>query len=379
MYPLGKSSSTPPLSLVLGVGADGADEDITNVGSLALNRGLTAAGDSEVENLNVGEDLTVEGDGEIVDLNVSGDLAVAGTTGVEDLNVGGDLSVVGAFGVEDLNVDGALTVAGDGAVENLTVASYLTTPRLNITKGSELTIAAGVITVTGSFHEVDTESDAAEDDLLTINGGSNGDFLILRPANDARRVRLRSSGNILVDDGTYLESSILGTFLVFDGTLNAWLVLAPSAGGQVLAYRLGHKFRLGSEESPTLGTATAGGGVLVGSLTLTEGFAYNVSVSIHGKQETTNHAFTYLGRATVFRSVGGNALLVEGSDIEVQKLLFNTSTGADQDASAIEVAFDTTATAVRITVTNNDVSNDLAMTVAGIAIGAHRYALEPNP
>lgn len=340
MYPLGKSSPTPPLSLVLGEGADGADEDITNVGSLALNR-----------DLDVGGGLTVAGDSEVVDLNVSA----------------------------DLDVGGGLTVAGDGAVENLAVASNLTTTRLNLTKGSELTIAVGVVTVTGSFHEVDTESDAAEDDLVTINGGSNGDFLILRPANAARRVRLRSSGNILVDDGTYLESNILGTFLVFDGALNAWLVLAPSAGGQVLAYRLGHKFRLGPEESPTLGTAAAGGGTLVGSLTLTEGFAYNVSVSIHGKQETTNHAFTYLGRATVFRSVGGNALLAEGSDIEVQKLLFSTSTGAEQDSSAIEVTIDTTTTSVRVTVTNNDGSNDLAMTVAGIAIGAHRYALEPNP
>ncbi|MFA5386023.1 MAG: hypothetical protein WC364_15440, partial [Eubacteriales bacterium] len=50
---------------------------------------------------------------------------------------------------------------------------------LNYTDPTELTINAGAITVTQSFHTVDTESDAPIDDLVTINGGSIGDTLTL--------------------------------------------------------------------------------------------------------------------------------------------------------------------------------------------------------
>jgi hypothetical protein len=61
----------------------------------------------------------------------------------------------------------------------------------------ELTIATGVITVTGSRHTVDTEGDAATDNLDTINGGADGDILILSSAASARNVVLKDgSGNL---------------------------------------------------------------------------------------------------------------------------------------------------------------------------------------
>lgn len=59
---------------------------------------------------------------------------------------------------------------------------------------SELTIATGVITVTGSLHTVDTESDGATDDLDTINGGVAGQILVLMAENGAR--------DVVVKDGT---------------------------------------------------------------------------------------------------------------------------------------------------------------------------------
>lgn len=59
------------------------------------------------------------------------------------------------------------------------------------------TISAGVITVTSSYTEVDTEASAATDDLDTINGGNVGDILILEAANDARTVVVKhGTGNI---------------------------------------------------------------------------------------------------------------------------------------------------------------------------------------
>lgn len=59
---------------------------------------------------------------------------------------------------------------------------------------STLTIASGVITITKSHHRVDTESAAATDDLDTINGGVDGDILILESLNDARTIVVRHNG-----------------------------------------------------------------------------------------------------------------------------------------------------------------------------------------
>ena len=68
--------------------------------------------------------------------------------------------------------------------------------RINLTDPTELTIAAGVITVTQGYHTVDTQGDAPSDDLDTINGGTIGDLLVLSGANDAREVQLTDAGNI---------------------------------------------------------------------------------------------------------------------------------------------------------------------------------------
>jgi len=58
-----------------------------------------------------------------------------------------------------------------------------------------LTIASGVITVTGpGFYEIDTEGAAASDALDTISGGSEGDVVILKSKADAR--------NVVITDGT---------------------------------------------------------------------------------------------------------------------------------------------------------------------------------
>ncbi|MBL8162449.1 MAG: hypothetical protein JNJ61_10725 [Anaerolineae bacterium] len=68
---------------------------------------------------------------------------------------------------------------------------------VNLGATSEVTIASGAITVTGSNHRVDTEGNAATDDLDTINGGSEGRVVWLRLENAARTVRLRHNvGNI---------------------------------------------------------------------------------------------------------------------------------------------------------------------------------------
>lgn len=68
---------------------------------------------------------------------------------------------------------------------------------LSFGEPTELTISSGAITVTGSLHYVDTQSDAATDDLDTINGGDDGDILILQSAASARDVVVKNgTGNI---------------------------------------------------------------------------------------------------------------------------------------------------------------------------------------
>jgi len=62
-------------------------------------------------------------------------------------------------------------------------------PMLGLGNGGEVTISSGAITVTHSFHYVDTEGDGISDDLVTINGSvSTGQLLVLRAMNDARTV-----------------------------------------------------------------------------------------------------------------------------------------------------------------------------------------------
>lgn len=109
------------------------------------------------------------------------------------------------------------------------------TGKIRFPDDGELTIASGVITVTGVYHTVDTEGDAATDDLVTINGGSDGQILILRTENDARNVVLKSTGNIdLVADVT-LSSADSPIELIYDGALSKWLQRAATAAQGALA------------------------------------------------------------------------------------------------------------------------------------------------
>ncbi len=94
---------------------------------------------------------------------------------------------------------------------------------------SELTIASGVITVTTSAHTVDTEADAASDDLDSISGGTTGQILVLRAANGGRTVNLidglplRLSGDCALDNA---EDTIT---LICQGS--TWYEIARSNNG----------------------------------------------------------------------------------------------------------------------------------------------------
>lgn len=68
-------------------------------------------------------------------------------------------------------------------------------------------IASDTITITRSYHFVDTEGGAATDNLSTINGGETGNILILRTTNSARDVTLKDgTGNLLLAGDCVLDN-----------------------------------------------------------------------------------------------------------------------------------------------------------------------------
>jgi len=81
--------------------------------------------------------------------------------------------------------------------DNVFVDNQFDHTREIIKSSGEVTIATGVVTIIGSRHTIDTEADAATDDLDTINGGLDGMRLQLRAADSTRTVIVKDgTGNI---------------------------------------------------------------------------------------------------------------------------------------------------------------------------------------
>lgn len=91
---------------------------------------------------------------------------------------------------------------------------------------TELTIAAGTITVTQAYHSVDTAADAATDDLDTIAGVAEGQMVILRAEHTDRTVVLKhGTGNL-----------VLGVDISLDNTNKHVLLICDDGGDMHLLY-----------------------------------------------------------------------------------------------------------------------------------------------
>lgn len=94
---------------------------------------------------------------------------------------------------------------------------------------TELTIASGVITVVQGNHTIDTEGDAASDDLDTINGAPEGMLVYVRPASGARTVVLKHDvGNIICPGAVDISLADVTdeALLFYNGS--KWIVVAAS-------------------------------------------------------------------------------------------------------------------------------------------------------
>lgn len=108
-----------------------------------------------------------------------------------------------------------------GQLKKITTANLLAAASsLNLPASTELTIATGEITITQSIHTVDTESDAAADDLDTINLPASVDLFLLMAENASRTVTLKhGTGNIVTPNGTDHALTDNGfTLCYYDGT-----------------------------------------------------------------------------------------------------------------------------------------------------------------
>lgn len=98
---------------------------------------------------------------------------------------------------------------------------------INIGMPTELTISGGVVNATKSRHQIDTEADAAADDLDTINGGTTGDILILNSAGGGRVPTLKdSTGNLYLSGDFALSSS--EDFIMLMASGSDWFELSRS-------------------------------------------------------------------------------------------------------------------------------------------------------
>jgi hypothetical protein len=75
------------------------------------------------------------------------------------------------------------------------------------------------VTATGNIHTIDTEADAASDDLDTISGTAAGQLLIISAADGARTVVAKDgTGNLKLVGDFSMDNAEDRLFLISNGT-----------------------------------------------------------------------------------------------------------------------------------------------------------------
>lgn len=98
---------------------------------------------------------------------------------------------------------------------------------LNVANSTQLTVSEGTVTVSKAYHTVNTEGGVSTDDLQTINGGTEGDILVLRAAhNDRTVVLMDGNGNLRLRGDFNLDTTEDTITLLFDGS--TWVEISRS-------------------------------------------------------------------------------------------------------------------------------------------------------
>jgi hypothetical protein len=106
--------------------------------------------------------------------------------------------------------------------------NYLKT-HISLEAALELTIASGAITKTYSHHTIDTEADAATDDLDSVNGGAEGEVMLIRPADGARKIVVKHNvGNIWLPGAADISLDNANAYLMLVYSGAKWVAIAGS-------------------------------------------------------------------------------------------------------------------------------------------------------
>jgi hypothetical protein len=111
--------------------------------------------------------------------------------------------------------------------------------KLNIAleAAGELTISAGAVTKSRAHHTIDTESDAASDDLASILGGAEGEVILLRAAHTDRTVVLKTgTGNIINPSGTDITLNDTNDYCLLAHNGTNWIVIGGGAESDLAAH-----------------------------------------------------------------------------------------------------------------------------------------------
>lgn len=103
-----------------------------------------------------------------------------------------------------------------------------------VSPSTELTLASDTVTPTQIAHSVDTQADAAADDLVTLTADAAkiNRLCILRCENAGRVVTIRTTGNIVSKYGDLVLNDLGRYVILMQHSATAWTVLA--AGWDVL-------------------------------------------------------------------------------------------------------------------------------------------------
>jgi len=194
------------------LGSNFPNNNVSITNNLTIGGSLTVSGASSLSSLSTSADILVG-----TTLGVSGNTTIAGTLGLTgDLAINtnkfnvtaasGNTTVAGTLGVtSDVAVNtnkfnitaasGNTLIAGTLGVSGVVAASsnVNVTGFINVQPATYEISVAGSITVTGTYCEIETNGGAVVDSLDTINGGSEGDIIILSAINSAHDVNIRDN------------------------------------------------------------------------------------------------------------------------------------------------------------------------------------------
>ena len=102
--------------------------------------------------------------------------------------------------------------------------------------GTELTLSSGVIALPSDKdgrYAVDTEGDAASDDLDSFSGSlSEGRIIVIYPADSARTVVVKSSSSILLNAGTdFTMNNAADCMMLLSKGSNVFVEISRSSNG----------------------------------------------------------------------------------------------------------------------------------------------------